>query len=134
MAKMYPVVHFEMPAEDLARVKKFYENAFGWEMNQLGADMGNYLLAATSPMDEKNNHKEKGAINGGFYEKGEYGTAPHVVIAVDDLKQRMRIVKDSGGELIGEPVAIPGIGDFIMIVDTEGNRVGMLQPLPMDEK
>lgn len=131
---MNPVVHFEMPAEDLARVKKFYEDVFGWEMNQLGDDMGNYLLAATSPMDEKNNYKRNGAINGGFYKKGEYGTSPHVVIAVDDLNQQMRLVRESGGELIGEPAVIPGIGDFIMFIDTEGNSVGMLQPLPMDEK
>jgi len=134
MGKMNPVVHFEMPAEDLARVKRFYENVFGWNMNQLGPDMGNYLLATTSPMDEKNNYKEKGAINGGFYEKGEYGTTPHIVIAVDDLNQFMRKVGESGGELIGEPTAIPGVGDFIMIRDTEGNRVGLLQPLPMEEK
>ena len=134
MKTMSPVVHFEMPAEDKTRVKRFYENAFGWIMTQLGQDMGSYLLATTSPVDENNMHKEKGAINGGFYQKGEYGTVPHIVIAVDDLSHSMEKVRQFGGEVIGEPVAISGIGDFVMIKDTEGNRVGMLQPLPMEER
>jgi hypothetical protein len=133
MKKMSPVVHFEMPAEDKTRVKKFYENAFGWIMTQLGQDMDSYLLATTSPVDENNMYKEKGAINGGFFQKGEYGTVPHIVIAVDDLRHSMEKVRKSGGIVIGEPTAIPGIGEFVMIKDTEGNRVGMLQPLPMEE-
>ncbi|MDD4757216.1 MAG: VOC family protein [Prolixibacteraceae bacterium] len=134
MKTMSPVVHFEMPAEDKTRVKRFYENAFGWIMTQLGQDMGSYLLATTSPVDENNMHKEKGAINGGFYQKGEYGTVPHIVIAVDDLSHSMEKVRQSGGEVIGDPTSISGIGDFVMIKDTEGNRVGMLQPLPMEER
>ncbi|MFZ2522491.1 MAG: VOC family protein [Minisyncoccia bacterium] len=126
--KMNPVVHFEMPSENNARTKEFYESVFGWQMTQLGTEMGNYLLASTSPMDENNMHKEKGAINGGFYQKGEYGTMPHVVIAVEDLTKHIEMVKKGGGEVQGEPMDIPGIGKFVMFKDTEGNRVGMLQP------
>ena len=128
---MSPVVHFEMPADDKGRVKKFYEEVFGWKMTQLGSDMGNYLLATTSPVDEKNMHIEKGAINGGFYEKGEYGTVPHVVISVESLTNHIEMVKKSGGEIQGEPMDILGRGKFVMFRDTEGNRVGMLQPTNM---
>ncbi len=39
---MNPVVHFEMPAEDKARMQKFYEAAFGWKASQLGKEMGDY--------------------------------------------------------------------------------------------
>ena len=34
--KMDPVVHFEMPAKDKSRMRKFYETAFGWQTEQLG--------------------------------------------------------------------------------------------------
>lgn len=131
--KMNPVVHFEMPAEDKGRAKKFYEGVFGWKMTQLGPEMGSYLLATTSPVDENNMHINKGAINGGFFGKGEQGTIPHVVISVDDLARHMDAVKNAGGEIQGEPMDIPGIGKFVMIKDTEGNRVGMLQPAPMQK-
>lgn len=119
-----------MPGEDLARTKKFYESVFGWHMNQLGAEMGNYLLAGTSPVDEKMMHIEKGAINGGFYPKGQAGnTSTHVVISVPDIKKHIEIVKQNGGTVEGEPTDIPGIGTYVMFHDTEGNRVGMLQPV-----
>lgn len=126
---MNPVVHFEMPAEDKARVKKFYEEVFGWNMTQLGAEMGDYLLAGTSPVDDKQMHINKGAINGGFYQKGKDGTIPHIVISVDDVVAHMEMVKRGGGTIEGEPQDIPGIGKFVMFKDSEGNRVCMMQPV-----
>ncbi|RJR14928.1 VOC family protein [Candidatus Microgenomates bacterium] len=131
---MNPVVHFEMPAEDRVRVKKFYEEAFGWQMTQLGADMGDYLLAATTPTDQKTQRPtEPGAINGGFFQKGQAGTVPHLVISVDNLAEHMEVVKKNGGKIMGEPMDIPGIGKFVMFADTEGNLVGMLEPAPMQK-
>ena len=126
---MNPVVHFEMPAEDNVRVKKFYETAFGWQMNVLGPEMGNYVLATTSPVDENNMHVNKGAINGGFFKRGDNGTIPHVVISVGDIYKHIEIVKNAGGNVQGKPVEIKGIGMFVMIEDTEGNKVGMLQAM-----
>jgi predicted enzyme related to lactoylglutathione lyase len=125
---MNPVVHFEMPAIDKARVKKFYENVFGWKMTQLGKDMGNYLVATTSPVDKNNMHKKKGAINGGFFKRGKEGIVPHIIIGVDDVKESINLTNKSGGKVLGKPMKIPGIGQFVMFKDTEGNRVGMLQP------
>lgn len=129
--KMYPVVHFEMPSKDKKRTKKFYETAFGWQMTQLGDEMGQYLLATTSPVDEKMMHKEKGAINGGFFQYGKEGKMPHLVISVDNLEKHMGVVTKAGGKLLGKPMDIQGIGKFVMFSDTEGNHVGLLQPVQM---
>lgn len=126
-AKMSPVVHFEMPYGDAKRVSHFYSKAFGWKMVHL-PQMGAYVLATTSPVDESRMHKEKGAINGGFFPKGDYGGSPHVVVSVDNLEEAMEMVKEAGGKIDGEPQDIPQVGKFVMIEDTEGNRVGMLQP------
>lgn len=46
-----PVVHFEMPYENNERVAGFYSTAFGWEMNQFGEEMGNYVTATTTLTD-----------------------------------------------------------------------------------
>lgn len=127
---MDPVVHFEMPYKDQKRLSKFYSSVFGWRMQYL-PKMGSYVLATTSPVDKKGMHKNKGAINGGFFPKGDYGQIPHMVISVDDVKKYMVDVKKSGGEIAGKIMDIPGIGKFLMIKDTEGNRVGILQPLRM---
>lgn len=138
--KMSPVVHFEMPAKDNKRVKKFYEEAFGWQMVQLGEEMGGYILANTTEVDEKTQRpKEPGAINGGFFgydPKNLKLQYPSIVISVENLDKAMEAVKKAGGKVLGaskegEPDNIPGIGLYISIEDSEGNRVGMLQPSSM---
>jgi len=126
---MNSVVHFEMPAKDKKRVSDFYSKAFGWKMTQLGDEFGDYLLAGTTETDENQMVKTPGTINGGFYDyKDEPGFQyPSVVISVDNLEESIEKVKAEGGEVYGEPMDIPGIGLFVSIQDTEGNRVGMLQ-------
>ncbi|OGK61725.1 glyoxalase [Candidatus Roizmanbacteria bacterium RIFCSPLOWO2_12_FULL_40_12] len=130
---MNPVVHFEMPSKDKKRTAEFYAKVFGWAMNQLGAEMGDYLLAGTTETDENNMVKTPWNINGGFFDyKDEDGfRQPHLVIAVDNLEESMKKVEEGGGKLIGKPMDIPGIGKYISFKDTEDNNVGMLQPSPM---
>lgn len=128
---MNNVVHFEMPYDNRERVAKFYESAFGWQTQMLGEDMGNYVLATTTETDE-NGPTKPGSINGGFFQKKpdwpmQY---PSVVIAVDDIKEAIKKVTASGGKVLDEPMEIPGVGQYVSFVDTEDNRVGMLQPIP----
>ena len=131
MAKMDPVVHFEMPYENPERLVKFYTQAFGWRMQKLGKDMSDYVVAATTETDENNMIKKPGAINGGFFPKKPDWPAqyPSVVIAVDDINKAIKRVADAGGKVLGDPMEIPGIGQYVSFTDTEGNRVGILQPL-----
>jgi predicted enzyme related to lactoylglutathione lyase len=128
---MNSVVHFEMPFDDGDRMAKFYESAFGWNTQKLGEDMGNYVLATTTQTDQ-NGPRSPGAINGGFFPKKPGWPDQHtaIVIAVDDIKESAQKVTKAGGEVLGEPMAIPGVGQYVSFRDTEGNRVSMLQPLP----
>jgi predicted enzyme related to lactoylglutathione lyase len=128
---MNPVVHFEIPAED--RMADFYTQVFGWRAQMLGPEMGNYVVVTTTDVDDSGRPKKPGSINGGFFQKtndtpDQY---PSVVIAVDDIREHIKKVKQAGGEPLGEPMEIPGVGLYISFRDTEGNRVAMLQPLPL---
>jgi uncharacterized protein len=129
MSKMCPVVHFEMPAEDRNRMAAFYQKAFGWKVQMLGPEMGDYVLVTTAESDVKPG-APAGAINGGFFPKKPDWPAqyPAVVIAVDDIKSAMRRVGDAGGRVLGEPMQIPSVGRYVAFFDTEGNRASMLQP------
>ncbi len=124
---MDPVVHFEMPAKDRERMKDFYKSTFGWEMMQMGPEMGNYVMAVTAESDEKG-PKKPGSINGGFYDTMPDAPHPSIVIQVGDINASMSKVKGAGGEILGEPMDIPGVGQYVAFNDSEGNRVGMLQP------
>ena len=127
---MDPVVHFEMPYDDRTRMAKFYQAAFGWHMQIFGEDMGNYVVATTTEPGESG-PKRPGAINGGFFPRKPDWPAqyPSVVIAVQDIRAAMKKVADHGGEVLGEPVTIPGVGEYVSFFDTERNRVSLLQPL-----
>jgi uncharacterized protein len=110
---------------------KFHQNAFGWQTQMLGEEMGNFVLATTTETDESGPTKP-GAINGCFFPKRPDCPAQHpsVVIAVDDVHATMRQVTEAGGKVLGEPMEIPGVGQYVSFFDTEGNRVSMLQPVP----
>ena len=126
---MDPVVHFEMPYADAQRMTNFYASAFGWQLQILGEAMGGYVLATTTPTD---GHRptSPGAINGGFFPKKPDWPAQHpsVVIAVQDIRAAMRRVSGAGGQVLGEPMDIPGAGQYVSFTDSEGNRVSLLQP------
>ena len=93
--------------------------------------MGNYVLATTTESDEKG-PRTAGMINGGFFPKKPDWPAqyPSIVIAVDHIKDSVRKVTGAGRKLLGEPIEIPGLGQYVSFFDTEGNRVSMLQPIP----
>ncbi len=138
--KKNPVVHFEMGYFDRDRMKNFYQKTFGWQLQQMGAEMGNYILAQTTETDKNGMVKTPGNINGGFYEKTDNPLShpPSIVISVDDIRAAMKAVTDGGGKILGgmdasgkhtmEPSMIPGVGLWISIEDTEKNRVSILQP------
>jgi uncharacterized protein len=128
---MNPVVHFEMPYHDRDRAARFYADAFGWKINKLGPEMGNYAVVTTAETDAKPG-APAGAINGGMFAFNPDWPAqyPSVVIAVEDMAAAMARVTKAGGEVLGEPMLIPGIGDYVAFFDTERNRHSMLKPIP----
>jgi len=119
MSKMDSVVHFEMPYDDRERMAKFYRDAFGWQTRMLGEEMGNYVIATTTETDESG-PKRPGAINGGFFARKPDWPAQHpsLVIAVDNIQAAMKKVAEAGGKVLGEPIEIPGIGQYRVLRST----------------
>lgn len=134
MTKTNPVVHFEMSYEDKQRMADFYGKAFGWQTQMLGPEMGNYVTVQTTETDENRMVKTPGTINGGFYQAQKDHKGVSVVIAVDDIFAAMEKVKEAGGTITGgsqgpnKPDDIPGVGLYVGMIDTEGNKVALLQP------
>jgi predicted enzyme related to lactoylglutathione lyase len=102
--------------------------------------MGNYVVAVTGESDDPSGRPTKpGYINGGFYQKTDNPSshAPSFVISVDDVDRAVKDVVKAGGKILGgmdekgnhtdKPQMIPGVGLWISVEDTEGNRVSLLQ-------
>ena len=131
--RMYPVIHFELPAEDRGRARRFYEGVFGWQVTELGPEMGDYSLVFTTQTDPVSRMPVKpGAINGGFYKKDAPEQATRITILVDDLEKVRASVKAAGGRFLpgasGDEVDdMPGLGLFSTFVDPEGNVVTLYE-------
>ena len=125
---MDPVIHFEMPAENTERMRKFYENAFGWQTTPLGPEAGDFVLAFTIETDEKTRMpKKRGAINGGFYKRTEPDQHTRLTILVEDIQEAIKKVESAGGTSVGEVQEMPGVGLFALFKDTEGNLLTLNQ-------
>ena len=126
---MNRVVHFEIPAEDLERAKKFYSENFGWKLTQFGPEMGNYVLAHTGPTDEQGMPQDRAFINGGLMKRDPSAQTPVLVIAVADTDATVDKVTKSGGKLVGEILDIPTVGRYARVQDSEGNVIGVIKPI-----
>ena len=126
---MNPVVHFELPYKEASRATAFYETVFGWKTTQLGPEMGDYILATTAETDVGSG-SPRGAINGGLfpYKEDWPDQYPSIVIGVQDIHETLEKIGKYGGEILGEPMEIPGFGSYVSFRDTEGNRLSLMQP------
>jgi predicted enzyme related to lactoylglutathione lyase len=122
------IVHFEIEAADRERAKNFYSKAFGWQLQQMGDDMSNYVVVITG------DPKEPGGINGGIFTSPPGGAKElngySCVVGVDNIDKAIGDVKSAGGQVLGEKMDIPTVGTFVRCEDTEGNIFSMLQPTP----
>ena len=113
-----PVVHFEVLGKDADGLKRFYSEAFGWEMQDVGEGVP-YAMVARSD----------GGIGGGIG-VGEEGYDGHVTfyVQVDDIEPALEKIKSLGGSPIGPAMDVPGGGRIALFNDPEGHRVGLFKP------
>jgi len=127
---MNPVVHFELPYHQAYRAAKFYETVFGWKYEILGPEMGNYVLLTTAEQDAKSG-TPAGAINGGMFpfKKDWPAQYPTIVIGVGNMIEKIASINQNGGNVLGEPHEIAGIGLYVAFTDTEGSRLSIIEPI-----
>jgi len=74
--------------------------------------------------------KEPGGINGGMYKRSDNGSkTPVVVMEVDSCEQRIKDVQAAGGAVVAPIREVGEMGLYAQVKDTEGNIVGLWQPL-----
>ena len=128
---MRKVVHFEIPADDVERAKKFYGSSFGWELETMPMGDGEYTSVKTTAVDEQTQMPtEPGAINGGMFQRDERLTSPVITIDVDGIDDALKQIEDAGGSTVQPRTAIPGMGAFAYFKDSEGNVLGLWETTP----
>src|SRR5258708_26177536 len=111
------IVHFEIPANDVQRAKKFYEKALGWKISDPWKM--DYFLVETKQKGEE-------GINGGLMQRKDPGQPFMNYLAVDSINASVKKVEAAGGVIALPKTEIaPGMGWIAAFKDTEGNIMGL---------
>jgi uncharacterized protein len=122
------VVHFEIPADDQDRARKFYQGALGWRIEPVpGMD---YSMVITTDMDDAGQPTAPGGINGGMMAREGQITSPVITVDVPDINATLRSVEELGGSVVMPKNEIPGMGYTAYFKDPEGNVLGLWENLP----
>jgi uncharacterized protein len=119
---MPTIVHFEIPADDIERSKKFYSDLFGWKIERwpgpVSRDMEYWMITTT---DEKGNK----ALGGGMMKRMH---PEHQIINYIDVKsvdEYSSKVQKIGGKVVVPKKGVPGMGYLAICLDTENNTLGI---------
>lgn len=121
------IIHFEIPADDVEKLKAFYEQLFGWKFTFSDMPGMPYWMIQTVPTDDQGMLKEQG-VNGGMYKRENKLQIPTNWIQVDDLDAHIAKLESQGGKMIVPKMEIPNVGWTAVGLDIEGNQVAMLEP------
>jgi uncharacterized protein len=122
------VVHFEVPADNVERARKFYQSTFNWTI--LPMPEMEYTIVGTGPGNAEGMPTEPGYIGGGIAKRGSNVSHPVITIQVDDIDAALAKIQRHGGSTLSPKAAIGPMGFVAYFMDSEGNTMGLWQLAP----
>ncbi len=103
-----PIVYFEIAGPDGARLRSFFENVFGWVVDQTST-----ISSAST-----------GGLRGGIRED-----PPDKVLymGVDDIDAVLAKVEAHGGSVVLPRTVVPDVVTFALFKDPAGNLLGVAE-------
>jgi len=123
----HTIIHFEIPADDVEKLRKFYSDLFGWKIEKTPGPMDYYMIQ-TIPTDEKGMPVRPG-VNGGMMKRQNPDHKPVNYVAVESVDEYSKRIEALGGKVIVPKMEVPGIGWWAFAVDPEGNQFAILQEM-----
>ncbi len=122
---MDPIVHFEIPTDNMPRAEKFYQEAFSWKTENW---QNKYTMAYTAEIDPTTHTpKEIGKINGGLLMRNPATPTPILTIQVASIDDSAKKIEAGGGKLTRGKEAIGEMGWAAYFQDSEGNILGLFE-------
>ena len=117
------VVHFEIPFDDGDRARRFYKEAFDWQVQEMpGMD---YTMVTTGPRGDQG-PTEPGYINGGMVARqNSPATGPVITVDVESIDVALERITDLGGSPLVPKQPVGEMGFAAYAKDTEGNVIGL---------
>jgi uncharacterized protein len=118
---MPTIVHFEVPADDVERSRKFYSDLFGWKMEKwpgMESGMEYWIINTTDNEGGK-------AVGGGMMKRQNPQQGITNFIDVTSVDEYSAKVQGLGGKVVAPKQAVPTMGYFAVCLDTENNTFGI---------
>ena len=126
---MANLTHFMIPADDVDRARRFYTGLLGWQIDPVVPSPDPAGMAAMQYHTILTGPAEPGALStGGLYKRHQKEPILSFV-RVEDIEGVVSKVENLGGKIAIPVTEIPGVGLTAMILDTEGNLIGIWTPL-----
>lgn len=118
--KTNPVVWFEIYVQDIARAKAFYEQMLALQLTPLpgeGMEMMCFPMLDNSPGATGALVKMEGCPSG--------GNSTLVYFTCDDCAVEAVRAKEAGGQVFKDKFSIGEYGYIALVVDPDGNMIGL---------
>jgi hypothetical protein len=123
----HTIVHFEIPAQDVEKLRQFYEQVFNWKITQYPSPL-DYWLIQTVPVDE-NGRLQRPGVNGGMFRKQQPEIKPINYFAVESINDYLAKIVKLGGKVISPKQEVPNEGWIAAAEDPEGNQFALIEQL-----
>lgn len=125
----HTIVHFEIPADNVEKLSKFYSKLFDWKIIHSPVDGMDYWIIQTVPTDDKGMPQRPG-VNGGMFMKQPDQKDLNSVnyITIENIDEFIEKVTNLGGKILVPKQNVPTVGFIALATDPEGNQFGLLQP------
>jgi predicted enzyme related to lactoylglutathione lyase len=110
---MPTLCHFEIPADDIKKIRTFYSRLFDWEMKRTELE-NEYWIFKTKKLNG-----EKG-VSGAIEKQHSPQQAITCCFCVESIEEYSAKIKELGGEVFVEKSAVPGRGYYAYCLDPEG--------------
>jgi len=123
---MPTIVHFEVPADDVERSRKFYSDLFGWKFEKwpgMESGMEYWIINTTDNEGGK-------AVGGGMMKRQTPQQGITNFIDVTSVDEYSAKVQSLGGKIVAPKQAVPTMGFFAVCLDTENNTFGIWETNP----
>lgn len=115
---MPTIAHFDLPADDVERAKKFYTELFDWKIEKVEGPMEYYFIETTDLEGQP-------GLGGGMGLRGSPEQKITNFMEVTSVDEYCDRVKELGGMVLQPKMPVPGYGYLAVCMDTEENTFGL---------
>jgi hypothetical protein len=120
---MNPVGWFEIYVDDIERAKSFYESLFQLTLEALGDPTDSSISMLAFPADYENYGAAGALVHANDVSVGNNSTL--VYFSCDDCAVQEARVSKAGGKVQRSKISIGEYGFISLVLDTEGNLIGL---------